>query len=182
MGIPVEVGYFVNSRLYGLNSLTIRIHSVPASILALVILILAIPASFPHGRSSVHRSMKNVFSKEAARRLDFLGFLFLLSASVLTITGFQEAATRLTWRNSSTIALLTVSGLLWIGFFLWSRFLSREGHTQEPVFTWRFAQNREFIGVLLYAQSVLQSLLKGTLTFLNLGLRSLWAFHLRSPS
>lgn len=48
------------------------------------------------------------------------------------------------------ITLLVIAGLCGIAFVFWERHITLSPHaTQEPVFPWRFAQSRVFMGVLL---------------------------------
>lgn len=131
------------------RKLTDLMRSVPASVVALMLMMMAIPPNFPYGASRRHRTIKQVFSKEALYKIDFLGFALLLLSSLLLITGFEQAATNLRWKSASVIVPLVISGALWVSFFGWSWTLNRGGHAQEPVFTWRFVQNRELLGLLL---------------------------------
>lgn len=89
-------------------------------------------------------------SRALLSRIDYLGFLLLLSACAFLIVALEESGTQYAWSDPIPIAFMILSGFLWIAFFIWERTVSREGHTQEPVFAWRFVKNTEFLGVLLY--------------------------------
>lgn len=128
-----------------------RGRSVPAAFVALVLLIVAMPAGFPS--SMTKNPPKKVLSKELLSRIDFLGFMVLLAACALFVVALEESGIRYAWSEALPITFLVLSGLLWIGFFAWERVVSRPGRIQEPVFTWRFVKNRVFLGVLLYVQT-----------------------------
>ncbi len=116
---------------------------------AFVLLVVAIPPGFPYGSSRPRRTAKQILSLEVFHQVDLAGFALLLSASLLIIVGFEQAATERQWDLASVIAPLVVSAMLWVAFFAWSRTLSRIDHPQEPVFPWRLVTNREFLGLLL---------------------------------
>lgn len=53
-------------------------------------------------------------------RLDFIGALLLLSASILLVFALQEAGAReFAWDSPTVISTLTVSGVCWIAFAAW---------------------------------------------------------------
>jgi hypothetical protein len=86
-------------------------------------------------------------------RVDFLGTILLLSATILLVAALEETANEYKWRSAFVITALVVSGLSWILFLAWSwKVTPREG-VLEPIFPWRFMQNRVFSGLLLYELS-----------------------------
>lgn len=125
--------------------------SVPCGAVALLSLILVVPASFPKlAPKKQHRG--SVGSKIS--RLDFVGFLLLLSASVFLVTALEEAGTHYRWSSPLVIIFLILSSFAWLGSAGWSLSLDRrEIPAVEPVFTWRFVQNRVFVGALLYVET-----------------------------
>lgn len=125
--------------------------NVPAGTVAIIVLIISIPAHFPyHGQPSTEkRKIGKVFSRETMKRLDILGAALLLVAILLLVTALEEAGIRFPWKSPFVIILLTVSGLLWIVFLAWERRLTRAASVQEPVFPWRFVQSRVWVGMLL---------------------------------
>lgn len=119
--------------------------------MALVLLTVAIPANFPNQASEEPpQNRQNIISKGRVRRIDFLGFASLLTASILLIVALEEAALEGKWQSPMIICFLIISGLLVIGFLCWERFIIRENSIQEPVFPWRFVKNRVFMGILMY--------------------------------
>ena len=119
----------------------------PAGALALVLVLIVMPTGFPD--LSPNRTRKRITSSELISRVDFPGFLLLLSACAFLVVALEESGIQYAWSDPIPIAFLVLSGLLWIGFFVWSKIVTSEKRTQEPVFTWAFIQNREFLGVLL---------------------------------
>ncbi len=128
---------------------------MPAGVIGLIVLMLMIPANFPHHSQSSQepRNIRQVLSKASFRRVDFFGAGLLLLATLLLLTGLEEAGIRFPWRSPFVIVLLTVSGLLWMTFFGWEWRVTRAESAREPVFPWRFVQNRVWVGMLMYVQA-----------------------------
>ena len=121
-----------------------------------------IPPNFPHHGQPSYSAGKSgqVFSRSSLKRVDFPGALFLLIATLLLVTALEEAGSRFPWKSAFVITLLTASGLLWVIFLAWERFVTKAERLREPVFPWRFVQSRVWIGMLLYAQILNQTELK----------------------
>lgn len=109
------------------------------------------PNGFPyHGRPREERPNTNRFiSKKVAKRLDSFGAALLLLATLFLVAALEEADVDYPWKSSFVITLLTISGLSWIGFLLWSWHTTLRAGVREPIFPWRFVQNRVLIGMLL---------------------------------
>lgn len=113
-------------------------------------MILLLPNGFPHlhkpreARISFRGSFKKVYD-----RIDILGALMLVAATVLLATGVDEAEEQYAWRSAFVITVLTISGILWILFALWERRVTLKAQLVEPVFPWRFFQNRVWMAMLL---------------------------------
>jgi hypothetical protein len=90
----------------------------------------------------------NFFAK--TKRLDMLGAGLLLAAALLLTTGLLEGGVQWEWKSAPSIVILIISGILWIAFFWWERLVAlKEEWKQEPMFPWRFLDNRQWMGVLL---------------------------------
>lgn len=87
--------------------------------------------------------------KNAYDRIDIIGAFCLVAATVLLAAGLNEADERFAWRSAFTIAVLTISGILWILFALWERWVTLKSTLIEPIFPWRFFHNRVWIAMLL---------------------------------
>lgn len=102
------------------------------------------PRNFPNHRRPYQR-------KSSIYRIDFLGALLLLAAMTMHITGLEEAANLHPWRSSPVLLPLSLSGLLWISFIVSQYYVKASTRSQEPVFPWRFFQNRVPMGLILNA-------------------------------
>lgn len=126
---------------------------MPGAALAAIIIVFAMPNGFPHhgvqrgkGLRSTRWSGGKVF-----QRLDLVGAILLLIATLFLVTALEEADVNYPWKSAFVITLLTISGLCWIAFLIWSRRITlKQRSLREPVFPWRFVQNRVMVGMLLY--------------------------------
>ena len=112
----------------------------------------AIPEHFPHHDLPATEykllTLRQSFSREQMRRVDYLGTLLLLSATILLVVVLEQTAIQYRWDSAFAIVLLIISGLSWMLFLAWSWKLTRAEGVQEPVFPWRFVQSRICIGLL----------------------------------
>ncbi|KAF1835914.1 MFS general substrate transporter [Decorospora gaudefroyi] len=127
--------------------------NVPAGLVTVVVLAIAIPNGFPFHKNYSAKNMVNRttgYFLSKVKRLDLVGATLLLAAALLLSTGLLEGGIQWEWNSAPSIALLTISGLLWIAFFWWERLVTmKEEWPQEPMFPWRFIHNRQWMGVLL---------------------------------
>lgn len=129
-------------------------QSVPAGTIAVLVLFVAIPTGFPYHTNDPSQTLGPKRSEETfftkVKRLDILGAALLLAAALLLTTGLLEGGSQWEWGSAQSIAILTISGTLWIVFFWWERLVTLKGEwKQEPMFPWRFLYNRQWMGVLL---------------------------------
>lgn len=112
---------------------------------------MATPTGFPrHGQPNVVvRTFKSLMTTETRRRLDFAGAALLLLATLSLTAAFEEAGSQFAWRSAYVIALLVVSGFLWIALILWERFITMKASVMEPVLPWRFLENRAMVSLML---------------------------------
>lgn len=73
----------------------------------------------------------------------------MLTALALIISGFEQAAVLLSWTSATAIVPICVSVVVWAAFFASQWYASRPRSLVEPVFPWRFCQNREIVGLLV---------------------------------
>jgi hypothetical protein len=83
------------------------------------------------------------------KRLDALGALMLTSASLLLVTVLNETNLAFEWSSGTVIALLVLSGALWIAFFVWEWYMPDYMRGLEPIFPKHFFYNRAWMGMLL---------------------------------
>ncbi|KAM3440691.1 hypothetical protein NHJ13734_003148 [Beauveria thailandica] len=78
-----------------------------------------------------------LFVKIDMRRLDYLGAVLVLAATILPVFIINQAAIRdYAWRSAPTISVLVISGLCWVGLVLWQRQLARDprlGHIRPQL-------------------------------------------------
>jgi hypothetical protein len=121
--------------------------SVPAGAVAALVLAIMLPNGFPnHGKTRYNNGWRDSWVN--LKRVDFVGATLLLTATIILITVLEEAGVRFPWKSAFVIALLVVSGILWIVFLIWERMITLKAGSREPVFPWRFIR-RVWIGMLL---------------------------------
>ncbi|PVI00423.1 MFS multidrug transporter-like protein [Periconia macrospinosa] len=91
----------------------------------------------------------HMFSSESLRKVDVLGSFTLLGASILLSTGLQQAEVGFSWHSAVVLSLI-LSSIPFIAVFLvWEWFVTTRREAPEPVFPWRFIQNRIRIGMII---------------------------------
>lgn len=127
--------------------------NAPAGALAIGLLLIGIPSGF--GTSSRKGGRRERFSWRSLGRLDFVGAILLLAASLLLVTALQQTALDFAWSSPAIIVMLVLSGLSWIAFFAWEWHVTAKADTSdsanqvEPIFPWRFLRSRPWVGMLL---------------------------------
>ena len=126
---------------------------MPSGLFAVVSLLFFLPGAFPyhHEPSSDSRKLRHTLNMKSIRRVDFLGSMLLLTATISLVAALEEAGTRYPWRSPYVIVLLTISGLLWIAFLQWERHVTAADFItkRERVFPFGFVQSRVWIGMML---------------------------------
>ncbi|KAL4936753.1 hypothetical protein BDV06DRAFT_216420 [Aspergillus oleicola] len=125
--------------------------NVPPAILAGVVLVLALPNGFSHHNERAESLSPGEYVRQIFRKADILGSGMLLVATTLLVTALEEANHEFEWNSAFTIVLFVVSGVTWILFLVWERWITLYSEYVEPVFPWRFAENRVCVGMLLNA-------------------------------
>ncbi|KAF2791393.1 major facilitator superfamily MFS-1 [Melanomma pulvis-pyrius CBS 109.77] len=90
-------------------------------------------------------------SPRQLRRIDVLGGALMLGLCLLLSTGLQQAALGLSWASAYVLPLLIVAGISIIGFLAWSWYVTNRRIWPEPIFPWRFIQNRVCLGMIANA-------------------------------
>ena len=145
------ISYTVKAR----TTYTMISSSVPAGILAMIVVLVFLPNNFPHhDRDLTEKTrMLDAFSVRTLKKVDILGSALLLVATVFLVAALEEAGTRFPWKSPFVIILLVISGILWLAFLAWERVVTLATSLREPVFPWRFMQSRVWIGMMLYTSS-----------------------------
>ncbi|KAK0722635.1 major facilitator superfamily transporter [Lasiosphaeria miniovina] len=150
----------------------------PAGAVAIILLAVSAPLSFPYRRRP-GGFLDALVAERAWRRVDALGAVASLAASILVVFALQQAGVAYPWRSAPVVACFVLAGLLWAGFVAWERRLSlRVGGVCEPMFPWRLARNRNafltgfpFMAAIINIPQRLQTV-NGT-TAIEAGLRML---------
>lgn len=88
------------------------------------------------------------FSKAPLSRIDTLGVIFLLTASVLLVFALEEAGQRYPWSSAVIVSTITLSGICWIAFVGWEYFIEKSRSPQEPIFPMRLLKDRVLVGMM----------------------------------
>lgn len=118
---------------------------------------MSIPFSFPYRPGPTH-FLRTLVTEKAWKRVDYLGAVSSLAASVLLVFALEQAGVAYPWDSAPVIAAFVLSGVLWVVFVVWERYVSIKGQRKkeqgkggvcEPLFPWRLACDRFVLGLLL---------------------------------
>ncbi|PKS13033.1 hypothetical protein jhhlp_000374 [Lomentospora prolificans] len=87
----------------------------------------------------------------AWRKIDFLGAILLLTASMLVVFAFEEAGTQYPWKSPAIIVTLILSAVCWATFIPWEVWIDKPKFVQEPIFPMRLLRDRRIAGMMLNA-------------------------------
>ncbi|KAF7872913.1 uncharacterized protein EAF02_008984 [Botrytis sinoallii] len=88
--------------------------NVPVGVVCAALLYISVPSNFPyHGRPVLPHPITNSLS-----RLNISGASLLLGATVLLVTVLLEAGIEFAWKSGTAIALIILSGILFVAFML----------------------------------------------------------------
>lgn len=88
------------------------------------------------------------FSKAPLSRIDALGVMFLLTASIPLVFALEEAGQRYPWSSGVIVSTIALSGTCWIAFVGWEYFIDKSRFLQEPIFPMRLLKDRVFVGMM----------------------------------
>ena len=88
------------------------------------------------------------FSKASLSRIDVLGVILLLAASILLVFALEEVGQRYSWRSAVIISTITLAGICWISFIGWEHFIDKSRSAQEPIFPLRLLKDRILVGMM----------------------------------
>ncbi|CAI6339908.1 unnamed protein product [Periconia digitata] len=122
--------------------------NVPAGVLLIPAIYLIFPRKSGN-QVSIESSNRALFSSASLRKVDILGSVTLLGASILLSTGFQEASIVSSWKSAVVLSLIICSIPFIAVFLAWEWFVTTRREFPEPVFPWRFFQSRVRIGMII---------------------------------
>ncbi|KAE9362971.1 putative MFS multidrug transporter [Stipitochalara longipes BDJ] len=132
--------------------------NAPAGAAATAILIFFLPSDFSKADMNVLRRLRSRFTVESFSRVDILGCLLMLCASILVVFALEEAGSRYAWSSVAIVGSLVIAGVAWIAFVSWEMWIEQkqqgtgsEGTRQEPIFPMRLLKSRVLAGMLLNA-------------------------------
>ena len=116
----------------------IYLFNAPCSVIGVVSLL----ACWPQ-----RKTLKKVpkASLQTFKQVDIPGALFLLAGSALLVFAIHEAGGRIyDWSSPTIIGTLAASGASWLGFFVWTSWLSfsKQSHTMHAIFPLKIAFTR----------------------------------------
>ncbi|KAF1951253.1 MFS general substrate transporter [Byssothecium circinans] len=111
--------------------------NVPVGVATLIAFAFIFPRRLAKEPANKHGNL----SIRSLKRIDFLGCTLLLGTCLLLTTGLQQAALGYNFDSSFVLPLLVCSGPFFVAFLISQWFVTRRVYP-EPVFPWRFCQNR----------------------------------------
>lgn len=148
MGILSQVSIFCS--LLPLRQNAYALPSIPAGLVALVLIQLSMPRDFPFMGSPQHAQSK--FSMASLRKVDYTGTTLLLAASVLLVSALEEGGTEYSWRSACVLVLLFTSVLAWAAFFIRAKLQSsQKNKDHQSVLPWHLITNRFWASITLHA-------------------------------
>jgi len=107
-----------------------------------------LPASKVDTNLTFSARLRAKFSRETTQRVDILGCLSLLAASVLLVFALESGGSQYPWNSAPIIATFTLSGLSWILFITWELYLEKTNTAQEPIFPMRLLKDRQLTSMM----------------------------------
>lgn len=114
------------------------------------------PTTFPNVKSLPAVTPKRLNLRDAAKKLDLLGALLSIAASVALVFSLQQGGTQYSWRSATIVTTLVLSAVLWVTFLAWQWCIDKQSKGPlEPIFPWRLARKQFYMGMLLYVLGLL---------------------------
>ncbi|KAJ4264444.1 hypothetical protein NW762_005644 [Fusarium torreyae] len=125
--------------------------NVPGGVLAIVLVTFFLPASEESKNISILKVLRSKVKRSNWARIDVLGIILLLAASVLLVFALEQGGTRYPWRSAAIIATLALSVACFIAFGFWEVHVEHSPGKQEPVFPPSICKQRISSAMLLTA-------------------------------
>ncbi|VZI03292.1 unnamed protein product [Fusarium fujikuroi] len=123
--------------------------NLPGGAIAFFMVCLFLPASEESSNLSLLKVLRAKVRRSNWVRIDVLGIILLLAASVLLVFALEEGGTRYSWSNAIVIATLVLAVVLFIAFGVWEVYVEKSPGKQEPVFPPSICKDRISSAMLL---------------------------------
>ncbi|CAJ2514279.1 Uu.00g023980.m01.CDS01 [Anthostomella pinea] len=126
--------------------------NAPAGVIATGLIAFFMPVHFPIvNASAAATSLRAKLTRSSLSRLDVVGAVLLLFASVLLVFALEEAGSKQSWDSPAILSSLVVGVCLFMAFVVWEKLVGRNGSAREPIFSLRLMKDRLFSGLVLVA-------------------------------
>lgn len=143
MDFPVQVG--INLPKANGFLLNLLFASVPVGAVAAGLILWLFPAKLFNEPVARRGSI----SWKSIRRLDLLGCFLLVGFCLFLTAALQQAAVRYAFTSAFVLPLLVFVGPFLVAFLVWQWFITMKRSTPEPMFPWRFCQDRVQLAMML---------------------------------
>ena len=106
---------------------------------------------FPRQKKDTRSTDKGSWKLQSILRVDWLGFVLLLAATILVILALEEGGNPISWDSATIVVMFVMGGISWIMLAVWQTYLTyRPGeHLPMPVFPLRVILHRIIGGLVL---------------------------------
>ncbi|KAJ3459547.1 hypothetical protein FSOLCH5_014008 [Fusarium solani] len=125
--------------------------NIPGGAVAFVLVAIFLPPSEASAQLPLRQVLRSKVQRSNWVRVDIVGMVFLLAASVLLVFALEEGGTRYPWKSAVVISTLVLAIVLSIAFGFWEVFLEKSNWRQEPVFPPSICKDRLSAAMLLTA-------------------------------
>ncbi|KAM5344235.1 hypothetical protein ACJ41O_012772 [Fusarium nematophilum] len=125
--------------------------NLPGGAIAFVMVAIFLPSSKDSSQLPLKQVLLSKIHPSKWAKIDVLGMVLLLAASVLLVFGLEEGGTRYPWRSPVVISSLALAGIFCICFGIWEIYTENSPGPQEPVFPPSICKNRLLASMLLTA-------------------------------
>ncbi|KAJ4181510.1 hypothetical protein NW755_011047 [Fusarium falciforme] len=123
--------------------------NIPGGAVAFVLVAIFLPPSEASAQLPLVQVLRSKVQRSNWVRVDIVGMVFLLAASVLLVFALEEGGTRYPWKSAVVISTLVLAIVLSIAFGFWEVFLEKSNWRQEPVFPPSICKDRLSAAMLL---------------------------------
>ncbi|QKD57727.2 major facilitator superfamily domain-containing protein [Fusarium oxysporum Fo47] len=130
--------------------------NVPGGVIAFIMICFFLPALEESSNLSLLKVLRSKVRRSNWVRIDVLGIVLLLAASVLLVFALEEGGTRYLWSSSVVISTLVIAIVLFVAFGFWEVHVenSPSKHFKLPLQKVKFAGVLEELGLLLLTRKM----------------------------